>query len=150
MLRRGLVYGRYSAAAHGAAAHRAARAAGGGAETVDRHELVRLGYARVEGLRFEDFLPVSAAGIFASNLQEYGTKSTAPERPMHTQAMFERMLGKPVIDADSIYKAVEANSLIQMYAQLGLWERLPAPARSELEHAAALAPHDAEALIATA
>ena len=33
------------------------------------------------GLRYEDFLPISAAGIFASNLGQYGTKSTAAAKP---------------------------------------------------------------------
>ena len=34
--------------------------------------LAKQGYVRFEGLRYEDFLPVSAWGIFASNLGQYG------------------------------------------------------------------------------
>src|SRR5690606_22144079 len=70
LLRAGLVYGIYSPTASG-------QAAAGSITTTDLHELVELGYADYEGLRYEDFLPVSAAGIFASNLNQYGTKSTA-------------------------------------------------------------------------
>jgi uncharacterized glyoxalase superfamily metalloenzyme YdcJ len=142
LLRQGLVYGRYSATPAGIA--QAARAG-----TTDRHELVRLGFARVEGLRFEDFLPVSAAGIFASNLQQYGTKATAATVPSYTRESFEAMLGKPIIEADAVYRSIEANSLIEMYSALGLWDRLAAAARTDIE-AAARVPLAASALVCSA
>ena len=75
---------------------------------------------RVEGLRYEDFLPVSAAGIFASNLNQYGTKSTAAVKPTYTQAMLEAILGKPIIDSAKQYAAIEAASLVETYHALGL------------------------------
>ncbi len=54
-----------------------------------------------EPLTYEDFLPVSAAGIFRSNLDESGDshalKATA------NQAAFEAALGRPVLDMFDIY-----------------------------------------------
>lgn len=95
-------------------------AARGTIKTRDPRELVRLGYVRAEGLRYEDFLPVSAAGIFASNLSQYGTKSTAAERPDYTQAMLEEIMGKPIVDAAAAYQRTEDESLAATLEQLGL------------------------------
>jgi uncharacterized glyoxalase superfamily metalloenzyme YdcJ len=113
LLRQGLVHGRYCATPSG-------KASAGRIATTDVHELVKQGHVRVDGLRYEDFLPVSAAGIFASNLNQYGTKSTAAVKPTYTQAMLEDILGRPIIDAAKQYAAVEAESLIETYRDLGL------------------------------
>ena len=90
----------------------------------------------MEGLRYEDFLPVSAAGIFASNLSQYGTQSTAAVKPTYTQQQLEAVLGYPIISTDEQYDAIEAASLVEMYGKLGLLERLPAGQRGEWEMAA--------------
>ncbi|MDX2114802.1 MAG: DUF1338 family protein, partial [Planctomycetota bacterium] len=111
LLEKGLVYARYSPTAHGLAAR-------GSIRTTDIHELVRQGYAGYEGLRYEDFLPVSAAGIFASNLSQYGTKSTAAKKPVYTQAMLEDILGRKIIDADAAYRGVWARSLLETFEAL--------------------------------
>ena len=116
LLQQGLVYGHYSATAKGIAAR-------GSIHTRDIHQLVRLGFAQVQGLRYEDFLPVSAAGIFASNLNQMGAKSTAAVKPVYTRAMFEDILGKPVIDSNAQYRAEHDASISETFAQLGL----PAP-----------------------
>ncbi len=126
LLAQGLVYGKYRATPSG----RAARAS---IATTDIHELVSRGHAAVDGLRYEDFLPVSAAGIFASNLNQYGTKSTAAQRPVYTQAMLENILGRKIIDADAVYRGVEAESLLETYGALGLLDRLPPGRKKELE-----------------
>jgi uncharacterized glyoxalase superfamily metalloenzyme YdcJ len=133
LLDKGYVFGMYSPTDKGIAAR-------GSIATTDPRELVRLGYARVEGLRYEDFLPVSAAGIFASNLNQYGTKSTAAERPKYTQAMLEEILGKPIINTDAAYKGAEARSLLDTYNALALESKLEAGRRAELEAAAEFAP----------
>jgi uncharacterized glyoxalase superfamily metalloenzyme YdcJ len=139
LLKQGLVYGLYSSTAKG-------RAAKGTLTTTDPVSLtdplglIASRHARVEGLRYEDFLPVSAAGIFASNLNQYGTASTATARPTYTKAMLEEILGKPIIDTDLSYAGIEARSLLDMYADLGLIETLPATRRTELEAAARHAP----------
>ena len=126
LLQKGVVYGRYSPTPKGLAAK-------GRIGTTDRFELVRLGYAQVEGLRYEDFLPISAAGIFASNLNQYGTKSTAATKPTYTKAMLEEVMGRKIIETDAAYQAMEDESLANTYAQLGL-SSSPAPAVARLEH----------------
>lgn len=123
LLRQGLVYGIFSATKQGIAAR-------GKLTTTDIHKLVRSGHVDVEGLRYEDFLPVSAAGIFASNLNQYGTKSTAAEKPIYNQAMLEQILGRRIVSAGETCAALQAKSLLSVYAQLGLKNRL---AQEELE-----------------
>ncbi|MDX2119331.1 MAG: DUF1338 family protein [Planctomycetota bacterium] len=138
LLRAGLVFGRYTPTAAGLANKASIT-------TTDIHELVRLGYADYEGLRYEDFLPVSAAGIFASNLNQYGTESTAAERPKYTQKMLEDVMGKPIIDAVAVTAGMEAQSLLETLDRLGVSARLPAEIRRNLEQAAAAVPGGASA-----
>ena len=128
-----LVYARYSPTDAG-------RAARGSIATTDIHRLVREGFAKYEGLRYEDFLPVSAAGIFASNLNQYGTKSTAAVKPVYTQQMLEEILGKKIIDAPAAYRGMWAQSLLDTYEDLGLLGQLPASRRVELERDASHSP----------
>ena len=128
----GFVYARYVPTAKGIAAGRS-----GALATTSLPELVRDGFADYEGLRYEDFLPVSAAGIFASNLQQYGTKSTAAVKPTYTQRQLEEILGKRIIDATVVYAGVEAESKLETYEKLGLSARVPAAERAELERALA-------------
>lgn len=129
LLAQKLVYARYTATPKG-------RAAKGRVETTDLTELVRLGYVDYEGLRYEDFLPVSAAGIFASNLNQYGTKATAAQRPVHPQSDLEEILGRKIVDANVTYAGLEAESLLGVYAELGLLDQVPAATRTELENRA--------------
>lgn len=135
LLKASLIYGRYSATPEGLRA-----ASAGSVQSADLSELVAFGHAAVEGLRYEDFLPVSAAGIFASNLNQYGTKSTAAQRPVYTQAMLEAILGRPIIDTDAAYRAMEAASILSTLTQLRVLEKLPASRRAQLEAAAAASP----------
>jgi uncharacterized glyoxalase superfamily metalloenzyme YdcJ len=128
LVARGLVYARYAPTKAGIAAGK-----GGSIATTDLWELVRLGYADYEGLRYEDFLPVSAAGIFASNLQQYGTQSTAAVKPTYSQAQLEEILGKRIIDTNAVYAGLEAESMLETYAELGLLAKLDAARRSALE-----------------
>ena len=135
----GLVYVRYSVTKAGEAA-----AASRSVETCDVEVLISAGYLRFEGLRHEDFLPVSAAGIFASNLSQYGTKSTAATKPVYTQSMLEEILGRRILDADAISHAQEAASLLDSFARLGVMEQLAAyrggVLQAELEAAVAAIP----------
>ena len=126
LLQKKLVHGRYSATAKGIAAK-------GNIKTTDLWELIRLGYVQFEGLRYEDFLPVSAAGIFASNLGQYGTKSTAAEKPVYSQEMLEKIMGKKIVDAADLYRGLEAASLEQTYRNLGLWDQIAPSERAYLE-----------------
>ena len=54
-------------------------------------------------LTYEDFLPVSAAGIFKSNLRE--SEDIAVVAATGNQAVFEAALGRPVIDMFALYTA---------------------------------------------
>lgn len=129
LIEKGLVYARYEPTAEGLSRR-------GTIQTADLRELVRAGVVRVDGLRYEDFLPVSAAGIFASNLNQYGTKSTATVRPTYTQAMLEDIMGKRIVDANAIYRAMEARSILDTHNALGTTRHLAPAQRAELESAA--------------
>ena len=135
LLEAGLVFGRYAPTPHGMAAAKA-----GTLGDADIHELVRRGHAQFEGLRYEDFLPVSAAGIFASNLSQYGTKSTAAVRPTYSQKDLEDVMGRPIIDATTVYAGLDAASRLDTFARLGILERVPAAERRRLEQAVAACP----------
>jgi uncharacterized glyoxalase superfamily metalloenzyme YdcJ len=126
LLRQGLVYGRYSATPKGSAA-------AGKLDNSDIHQLADQGYVRFEGLRYEDFLPFSAAGIFASNLGQYGTQSTAAEKPTYSQELLESIMKRRIIDPNVIYEGTQAESLLQCYSDLGLLSRLPTGVKAELE-----------------
>lgn len=119
LLDQGLVYGIYSATAKGLAAGYQQQI-----QTGDVNELVRLGYAQVEGLRYEDFLPFSAAGIFASNLGQYGTKSTASAKPTYSQATLEQIMGRKIIDPNVTYASLQEESLAKMYSELGIPQKV--------------------------
>ena len=124
-----LAYAEYAATDTG-------QAAAGEISTTDMQELVKQGHATREGLRYEDFLPVSAAGIFASNLNQYGTASTAAKRPEYSREQLEEIMGRRIVDTDAAYAAVDARSRLETYAALGLLERVPAGERERLERAA--------------
>lgn len=132
LLERGLVYAIYEPTEKGLAQ-------AGAIDTTDMQELVRRGFARREGQRYEDFLPVSAAGIFASNLNQYGTASTAKNRPEYTAAQLESIMARPIIEADRIYAATDARSRLETYEKLGLLEKVPAGERERLEKTAGAA-----------
>lgn len=115
LVAQGLVFARFSATDAGRAAARAGKLKGD-----DLVALAREGHVAIEGLRYEDFLPISAAGIFASNLQQYGTKSTAAAKPTYTQAQLEAILGRAIIDPNETYAALEAESRAATLRELGL------------------------------
>ncbi|WP_454876139.1 2-oxoadipate dioxygenase/decarboxylase HglS [Pseudomonas farris] len=80
-------------------------------------DLLRDGYVRVEPLVYEDFLPVSAAGIFQSNLGDaaqthYGVHSN--------QQAFEKALGRSTIDELRLYAQTQRRSIDECLAALGL------------------------------
>ena len=131
-----LVFGRFFATDAGKAA--------AAIDSIDPFELIDRGLARYEGVRYEDFLPVSAAGIFASNLNQYGTASTAEQRPIVTREDLEQILGVGIIDTDAAYAGMQARSLLEMYQDLGLLDRLGADRVRELQEQAAACPTSAD------
>ncbi len=71
-------------------------------------KLLAEGSLSIEPIRYEDFLPVSAAGIFRSNLRDR-TETQSLERG--NRQSFEDALGCAVVDPLSLYAALEAESL---------------------------------------
>lgn len=111
-----LVHCRYEPTAAGLAAR-------GSIENAGIDTLIEKGIVRREGQRYEDFLPFSAAGIFASNLKQYGTECTATHKPKYTQTTLEDVLKQRIVDPIMTCLEVEKNSLQETYDRLGLVER---------------------------
>lgn len=122
LLRAGMVFGLYAPTEIGIQAAET----GTPIDTTDIHALVRRGFATVEGLRYEDFLPFSAAGIFASNLDQYGTDTMNASRPAYTREELEEIMGRKIVDPDTVYAGLEASSLLETFTALGLTDRLDA------------------------
>ncbi|KQN42134.1 hypothetical protein ASE98_13070 [Pseudomonas sp. Leaf48] len=84
-------------------------------KTLTLEALLENGYLRIEPLVYEDFLPVSAAGIFQSNLGDsaqthYGVHSN--------QQVFEAALGRSTIDELGLYAESQRRSIEQCFASL--------------------------------
>ncbi len=92
------------------------------ADPLSIRQLLDDGYLTVFPIIYEDFLPVSAAGIFSSNLadstQEGTDKNTTKQAP--NQASFEEALGTTVIDSFSLYEKIQQESLASALKQLGI------------------------------
>ena len=131
----GLVFARFAPTQAGEAA-----AARGGVGTSDLMSLARRGFVTCEGLRYEDFLPVSAAGIFASNLNQYGTASTARVRPTYSKATLEGVMGRGIIESTDVYAGIDAASRLDTLERLGALQQLVPSERSRLEAAVAACP----------
>jgi uncharacterized glyoxalase superfamily metalloenzyme YdcJ len=85
-------------------------------ETTDLETLIISGIVEVSPVIYEDFLPVSAAGVFQSNLGGTEQRSYSAS---DSQAAFEAALGANVIDPFHLYETIEANSLAAVRAALG-------------------------------
>ncbi|WLI04336.1 VOC family protein [Pseudomonas sp. FP597] len=102
MREQGLAYFRYFATPKGLAAR-------GHAEQPRTLEaLVAAGHVDVEPLVYEDFLPVSAAGIFQSNL---GDAAQSHYAAPSNQAAFEQALGRQTIDELKLYGETQQRSM---------------------------------------
>ncbi len=82
----------------------------------DLEALVTAGHVEVEPITYEDFLPVSAAGIFQSNLggEGRGAYDVGADR-----AAFEVSLGRAVLDEFELYAAEQADSINATLQALG-------------------------------
>ncbi len=98
----GLAFFRYSATPMG----RVAAARGPISGTLD--ELVAQGHVRFDPIVYEDFLPVSAAGIFQSNL---GTDAQQNYAARSNRQAFEDGLGAAVLDELDLYSKAETLSI---------------------------------------
>ena len=85
------------------------------APDADLDALVADGLVQATPITYEDFLPVSAAGIFQSNLAGDAAVSYDAQA---AQAEFEQALGAPVQDEFALYEAEQAASIAQLRQQL--------------------------------
>ncbi|MBZ9792410.1 VOC family protein [Rhizobium sp. 3T7] len=103
----GLGYFRYSLTEKGESAIASADAG------ID--QLVADGLVCFDPIVYEDFLPVSAAGIFQSNL---GDEATQEFTASPNQQRFERDLGIPVLNEFDHYAGIEAQSIAECQTRL--------------------------------
>ncbi|SER49078.1 Uncharacterized metalloenzyme YdcJ, glyoxalase superfamily [Faunimonas pinastri] len=87
------------------------------ADALDR--LIATGSVVADPIVYEDFLPVSAAGIFQSNLGGAEQKSYAGNA---SKAAFEQALGATVADEFALYAEAEARSIAALEAELTVRE----------------------------
>ena len=100
----------------------------------DEQGLAEAGYAffsyRVDGANegsgivrepivYEDFLPQSAAGIFASNLSEAGSRDDSRAGTQADLASMSEVIGREVADPFELYAEISAASLRRCAEQLG-------------------------------
>lgn len=80
--------------------------------------LIQQGVINITPITYEDFLPLSAAGIFRSNL---GTQSSSPSvEALSNEAGMEKALGAKLSSSDELYKAMEDESIRICEAELGI------------------------------
>ncbi|MGH6763780.1 MAG: 2-oxoadipate dioxygenase/decarboxylase HglS [Phyllobacterium sp.] len=84
-------------------------------ENVDIEALIEAGLVQFDPIVYEDFLPVSAAGIFQSNLGDNAAQDFVASP---NQQMFERDLGATVLNEFDHYAQIEKNSTVACIAQL--------------------------------
>ncbi len=82
----------------------------------DINELLADGYLTIEPMVYEDFLPVSAAGIFASNLGTDDAKRNYNETA--NQSLFEKDLGAPVYELQKWYKDMQEETIQKCLLEL--------------------------------
>jgi uncharacterized glyoxalase superfamily metalloenzyme YdcJ len=78
-------------------------------------ELIQSGRLACIPQTYEDFLPVSAAGIFQSNLGK-GVSSNYSQQA--NQKEFEKALGEAIIEGNTLYEKAESKSLEQALSKL--------------------------------
>ena len=107
MREQGLAYFRYFATEKGLVT--------GSLGDASLEDLLRDGYVKAEPLVYEDFLPVSAAGIFQSNL---GDAAQAHYGEHSNRQAFEQALGRATIDELALYAETQRRSIEECLAAL--------------------------------
>ncbi|SNR15249.1 2-oxoadipate dioxygenase/decarboxylase HglS [Tenacibaculum jejuense] len=82
----------------------------------DVPQLLDDGYLKIEPMVYEDFLPVSAAGIFASNLGTDDAKRNY--EGTSNQLLFEKDLGAPVYELMKWYEDMQDETIQKCLAEL--------------------------------
>jgi uncharacterized glyoxalase superfamily metalloenzyme YdcJ len=88
---------------------------GGSGDAPDLETLIETGAILFDPIVYEDFLPVSAAGIFQSNLGDAAGQSLVASP---NQERFEQALGAPVLDEFKHYADIEKASIAHCMAAL--------------------------------
>jgi uncharacterized glyoxalase superfamily metalloenzyme YdcJ len=83
-------------------------------------DLCDTGWVVADPIVYEDFLPRSAAGIFASNLSGTGSRDAAEAGTRHDPAWLSSVLEREVADPMELYAQERADSLATVAARLGL------------------------------
>lgn len=83
--------------------------------STDMDELIDSGAVQLESITYEDFLPVSAAGIFHSNLGDDGGMDHVAAAD---QATFEKGLGCKVNKEFELYRKMQEASIEECFANL--------------------------------
>lgn len=81
------------------------------------------GVVEARMITYEDFLPLSAAGIFQSNLNVAGGESENGEctgQSFADREGLETALGCPIRNSDELYAAIQAQSLVKCAELLGI------------------------------
>ncbi|OLO05008.1 2-oxoadipate dioxygenase/decarboxylase HglS [Salinicola socius] len=110
--REALAYFRYRISENGRQ-----RLAGGETAPASLDDAMEADWIDATPITYEDFLPVSAAGIFQSNLGDAQHQAYASES---NQGAFELALGRPVHDEFELYSRLQEDSLTRVRQQLGL------------------------------
>jgi uncharacterized glyoxalase superfamily metalloenzyme YdcJ len=83
-------------------------------------KLIQEQIIKITPMTYEDFLPVSAAGIFKSNIFEGGFTKAEADLQLSNQDDIETALGSKIIDPQAIYQAESIKSLNQSLEKLGI------------------------------
>jgi uncharacterized glyoxalase superfamily metalloenzyme YdcJ len=83
-------------------------------------ELVDGGWAEARPIVYEDFLPRSAAGIFASNLSAAGSMDADQGAAPRSAAWLAEAIGRPVSAPEDLYRHESRDSIREIEAVLGL------------------------------
>lgn len=112
----GLAFFRYTLTPQGrSAAAGPALDTGNGTVDMDMDSLIARGWVQTQPITYEDFLPVSAAGIFQSNL---GDREQRNYMPNEAKAAFELALGCPVHDEIALYERSQDDSIARVLEHL--------------------------------
>ena len=83
-------------------------------------KLIQEQIIKITPMTYEDFLPVSAAGIFKSNIVEGGFTKAEADLQLSSQNDIETALGTKIIDPQAIYQEESIKSLNQSLEKLGI------------------------------
>lgn len=89
-------------------------------ESARATDLVEAGVLRAEPIVYEDFLPRSAAGIFASNLSDAGSRDGAQGGAEIDLDRLAEVIGRPIAVPEDLYAAQRHESLVAAARALGL------------------------------